>query len=84
MTVSKDINYLDHLSALVLTRLSCNYNNIVLHIDIDECSEMSDNCQRTGLTPAECINNIGSYECSCTQHSGYQLSSDGISCEGIY
>ena len=51
--------------------------------DIDECREMSDNCVRTGPSPAaECINTEGSYECSCRQHTGYKLSSDGTTCEG--
>ena len=45
---------------------------------------MTDNCVKTGLTPAKCVNIQGSYECSCYHHLGYQLSADDISCEGIY
>ena len=52
--------------------------------DVDECVEMSDDCNKTGLAPAECINVEGGYECSCRQHGGgYRLSSDGTTCEGI-
>lgn len=51
--------------------------------DIDECAEMIDDCNSSGPAPAECINLDGSYECSCQQHRGYRLSSDGTTCEGM-
>lgn len=43
--------------------------------EFDECKNPSHGCQH------ECINTLGSYECSC--NNGYQLKSDGKSCEGI-
>ena len=54
-----------------------------LSSDIDECEEMSDNCNNTGPRLAECINIESSYECSCRQHTGYRLSSDGTTCKGM-
>ena len=53
-------------------------------LDIDECLEMSDNCSRSELAPAKCINQAGSFRCSCDDHSGYRLSTDGTTCEGIH
>ncbi|CAI8042420.1 Matrilin-2 [Geodia barretti] len=44
---------------------------------------MSDNCNRVGPTPAECINTEGGYECSCSQYTGYRVSADGITCEDV-
>jgi len=42
--------------------------------DINECS--SSPCDHT------CNNTVGSYECSC--NFGYELDSDGITCNGMY
>ena len=41
-------------------------------LDIDECSEGSDNCAQV------CTNTAGSYTCSC--NSGFTLAADGRSC----
>ena len=46
------------------------------YIDVDECSGGSNKCDQT------CTNTEGSYTCSC--NSGYTLSSDGRSCNGMY
>ena len=54
-----------------------------MSIDINECIEMSDTCNMTGPVPADCINLQGSYRCTCDKHSGYHLSADGTTCEGI-
>ena len=45
-----------------------------LIIDIDECSEETDQCHHI------CNNTVGSYECSC--RAGYILDSNGLSCDG--
>jgi hypothetical protein len=45
-------------------------------IDINECREETDLCQQ------ECVNTNGSHHCAC--RSGYRLTLDEISCNGIY
>lgn len=45
-------------------------------IDIDECLDNNGWCSQL------CTNTNGNYTCSCS--SGYQFSSDGISCDGGY
>lgn len=45
-------------------------------IDINECATGRHLCQQV------CINNVGSYICSCEY--GYVLHSNGFDCEGIY
>ena len=54
------------------------HSAVVVHIiiDINECSEGSDNCDQT------CANTVGSFTCSCAD--GFQLSSDGRTCNGNY
>ena len=55
--------------------------NLVLHDilmlfkDINECSTSNGGCEDT------CMNTDGSFECSCSME-GYQLSGDGLMCEG--
>ena len=51
--------------------------------DIDECSEGIDTCNRSGPTPARCINTEGSYRCTCEEYVGYRLSTNGTTCEGM-
>jgi hypothetical protein len=47
----------------------------IIFIDIDECSEGTSGCAHT------CINNVGSYRCSC--RTGFVVSaSDEYGCEG--
>ena len=46
----------------------------ITHSDINEC--LSDN----GGCHHNCHNSVGSYSCSC--NNGYQLNSDGHTCEG--
>lgn len=42
----------------------------------DECALLEYECQH------DCINTLGGYECAC--NIGYELHSDGKSCEGLY
>ena len=44
-------------------------------IDINECSTSNGGCEDT------CVNTDGSFECSCSTE-GYQLTGDGLTCEG--
>ena len=37
-----------------------------------------------GCMSRYCINQAGSFHCSCDDHSGYRLSTDGTTCEGIH
>ena len=46
-----------------------------LEIDINECSISNGGCEDT------CVNTDGSFECSCSTE-GYQLSGDGLTCQG--
>jgi hypothetical protein len=52
------------------------YSIWLLHIiiDVDECSEGSDNCAQN------CTDTDGSYGCSCG--SGYRLANDSQGCDG--
>ena len=45
-----------------------------LWLDVDECREGHHSCAQM------CVNDEGGYHCDCTQ--GYQLSDDGLGCEG--
>ena len=54
-----------------------------VHADIDECAREIDNCNRSGSTPAACINRVGDYYCSCDSYVGYMLASDNVTCEGF-
>ena len=49
-------------------------DKIVKYIDINECTEGTDNCQQ------RCTNTGGSFTCDC--NTGYRLASDGHSCSG--
>ena len=44
-------------------------------VDLDECATNNGGCNQT------CVNEIGSYHCSCIQ--GYSLDEDGLGCSGI-
>lgn len=48
---------------------------LTTHIDIDECSKLTDNCDNNAL----CNNTIGGFTCSCKD--GYW--GDGVNCTGI-
>ena len=52
------------------------YVFIYSFIDTNECLLNNGGCTQW------CTNTIGSYHCDC--RSGYQLNSDGISCNGQY
>ena len=45
-------------------------------LDIDECAEMSDNCDDSLST---CTNTVGSFMCTCI--TGY--TGDGVTCAGM-
>jgi len=49
----------------------CKY---LISADIDEC--LSSPCGQI------CTNTAGSYQCSC--NNGYELDSDGITCDGMF
>ena len=52
-----------------------NYDILILFIDIDECDTYyNGGCAHT------CINEVGSYICSC--ENGYSLQADFRSCNG--
>ena len=47
-----------------------------IYKDVDECAEGTDECDE------HCYNTVGSYSCDCTAAgAGYQLHSDGTTCE---
>ena len=50
--------------------------------DINECEEQIDECSRSLPAPAACVNEAGSYRCSCTNYIGHRLASDERTCEG--
>ena len=45
-------------------------------LDINECEENNGNCQH------QCVNIHGSFHCEC--NPGFQLTVDGVSCEGMF
>ena len=49
----------------------------LFYLDIDECSRNSSACDSEN---GGCLNSVGSYNCLC--NSGYELSNDGITCNG--
>ena len=56
----------------VTVYISIIYSNI----DIDECTNNTDNCTQT------CRNTVGSFTCGC--NDGYLLEGDGTTCNGTY
>ena len=54
--------------------IKCECN--IHFIDINECDDFLVSCEHS------CINTVGSYECHC--ENGYQLHSNGRSCNGVY
>ena len=46
------------------------------HSDVNECDSSNGGCDQI------CINNDGSFECSC--NPGFELASDGFSCDSKY
>ena len=61
--------YSTHLSQCGL------WNLLYFHIDIDECSAETDDCDQI------CTNTAGSYTCSC--NSGYISGDGGRTCNGV-
>ena len=49
--------------------------NVIIHVDVEECTENTHNCEHT------CENTVGSFLCGC--NAGYQLTSDGRTCQGM-
>ena len=63
-------------SILVLYINLCLVINLfILFVDVDECSSSNGNCS----AQATCINNLGSYECTC--NVGYI--GNGYQCDGM-
>ena len=50
-------------------------NIILMHSDINECTEDTDDCSH------DCYNTVGSYLCDCP--TGYELDTDEVNCIGI-
>ena len=86
--VSKDLLEMEHLAMVgnfpskisknILPVISClcYYTfHFSFKLDVDECSEESDPCDEN----ADCINNDGSYSCTCKQG----FTGDGVSCSGM-
>ena len=46
-----------------------------MNTDVNECAENIDNCEHT------CENTVGSFLCGC--NAGYELTSDGRTCQGM-
>ena len=62
--------------ALVSSCICINTGGVIYSaLDINECSLLNGNCSQV------CTNTNGSYLCSC--NSGYQLSSNNRSCNGM-
>ena len=66
------VDFLAQVSPSLLQPEFINYN--FLFVDIDECLSNNGGCHHN------CHNSDGSYTCSC--NDGYQLNSDGHTCEG--
>ncbi len=47
---------------------------ICFSTEINECNSNNGGCDQT------CTNTVGAFQCSCS--AGYQLNTDGLSCEG--
>lgn len=64
-------------SATEVKRYVCTYSRSApsCAADTDECSSGDHLCEHF------CINTVGNYHCSC--RSGYKISEDGHSCEGV-
>ena len=56
--------------------MSSVYSSNLKFPDVNECADDSHSCSHI------CENNPGSYTCSC--HSGYQISSNEVNCQGMY
>ena len=56
--------------------MSRSHNLIYLYVDIDECTEGTDNCDDN----ATCTNTVGGFECTC--NIGY--TGNGVSCSGNF
>ena len=64
------------LFTICLLNVLRKYVLIPCYSDINECSTSNGGCQHT------CVNTAGSYQCQC--RSGYTLSSNIQSCDGMY
>ena len=59
-----------------MVRVPIKYVSHLFPADVDECAMGIDNCDQN------CANTMGSYTCTC--NAGYQLNSDGHTCNGWY
>ena len=72
-----DLRLIGSLAMVIVIKIDADpCKSLTSILDIDECSEESDRCTDN------CRNTAGSYTCSC--NTGYQLNSNGYSCDGIY
>ena len=67
----------DRQTCSVRLKKDNGFDDTVLFLDIDECSDNSDNCSRSST---DCQNFQGGYECKCK--SGYKyIQGDKFNCE---
>ncbi len=64
------------MEIMIICKLKSFMLLLFLRLDIDECSQMTNNCNDN----AACTNTIGSFSCAC--NSGF--SGDGVTCSGKY
>ena len=78
--VSLDTTYAcaqNHVSYVHFLKHSFKFNALTLNLDtadVNECSDGLHSCEQM------CNNTQGSYQCLC--FDGYELTSDGYSCQG--
>ena len=63
-------------SAIAMNNFSDPNSLYNMHSDIDECLSVNGGCDHN------CNNSDGNYTCSC--NDGYQVNSDGHTCDGRY
>ena len=57
-------------------KLNSYLNALCVCADVNECERVNGGCEQ------QCVNNVGSFLCMCSE--GYTLAGDGLHCEGDY